>query len=76
MVERLATVAVRLEMMVVMAFKMLVAKLPVTVRFEAVVDPMVDDPDTAKFPAPRLPVDVRLETVVEANVEEPVTDRF
>lgn len=64
----------------VKAFNTLVAKFPVTVKLEAVVDAIVDDPDTVKF-VPRIvckaPIPAtKFVSVVEPRVEEPTVKKF
>jgi hypothetical protein len=58
------------------AFILLPAKLPVEVKFDAVVLPIVDDPEMFRFVPATFPVEVILLTVVEASVELPDTTKF
>jgi hypothetical protein len=64
----------------VIAFKIFVAKLPVTVKLLAVVDPIVDEPDTFRLVkyavAKERMLPSMLVTVVDPNVELPVVNRF
>ena len=80
-VEIFPTDEVRVVNTAVSAFKRDVARDPVTVRLDAVVEPSVDEPLTCKLFAftdwaAKLPVTVSFETVVLANVEEPETAKF
>jgi len=75
-VAMFAIVEVNDENTAVIALKILVASDPVTVRFDAVVEPIVEEPETARLAPERLPVDVRLLTVVEPRVLDPVLFKF
>ena len=52
------TEAKSVEIVDVMAFNIDAARLPVTERFEAVVEPIVEDPEIERFAPPIFPVEV------------------